>query len=104
MRHMVRRFVIGLMMIASVATACASQEAPKAAAKNDYGNGENWLCRPGRTDACAADLSTTVISADGKMTRENFEANPNAPIVCFYVYPTVSIERNGNSDMVVGPS
>jgi hypothetical protein len=104
MTHIVGRFVIGLMMIASVATVCASQEAPKAAAKNDYGNGENWLCRPGRVDACAADLSTTVISADGKMTRENFEANPNAPIDCFYVYPTVSIERSGNSDMIVGPA
>ena len=37
---------------------------PGAAQKNDYGNGDNWLCRPGRQDACAVDQSTTVISAE----------------------------------------
>ena len=31
----------------------------------DYRQGANWLCRPGRQDACALDLSATVIAADG---------------------------------------
>src|SRR5215813_6823615 len=56
---------------------------PAVAAKNDYSNGANWLCRPGREDACGTDLATTVISADGKLGRETFAANPNAPIDCF---------------------
>ena len=83
----------------------AAQEGAKPAppAKNDYGKGENWLCRPGRQDACAIDLSTTVISASGKLTPESWSADPNAAIDCFYVYPTVSTDPGGNSDMIPGP-
>ncbi len=73
------------------------------AAKNDYGKGENWLCRPGRQDACAIDLTTTVVSADGKLKEEKWTANANAPIDCFYVYPTVSLDTTANSDMTAGP-
>ena len=76
---------------------------PASPAKNDYSKAENWLCRPGRQDACAVDLTTTVISASGELTRENFSPDANAPIDCFYVYPTVSNDPGGNSDMVPGP-
>ncbi len=90
---------------AQSSAAPAAQEAAKPAppAKNDYGKGENWLCRPGRQDACAVDLSTTVISASGKLTPESWTADPNAAIDCFYVYPTVSTDPGGNSDMIAGP-
>jgi hypothetical protein len=71
--------------------------------KNDYGDAKNWLCRPGRQDACTVDLTTTIVAADGKLTREEWKANPNAPIDCFYVYPTVSRDSGGNSDMMAGP-
>ncbi|NWM20095.1 DUF3089 domain-containing protein, partial [Escherichia coli] len=30
----------------------------------DYRDAANWLCRPGRQDACTSDLSTTVVAAD----------------------------------------
>jgi hypothetical protein len=83
------------------AQVAAAKPAPPA--KNDYSNGDNWLCRPGRQDACAVDLSTTVISATGELKLETWAANPNAPIDCFYVYPTVSSESGGNSDMIAGP-
>ena len=75
----------------------------QSAPRNDYSQSETWLCRPGGQDACAVDLSTTVIAADGKLTREAFTANPNPAIDCFYVYPTVSLDPGGNSDMVAGP-
>src|SRR5215468_8213284 len=75
---------------------------PPPAAKNDYGNPDSWLCRPGRQDACAVDLTTTVIAANGKLKRETWAANPNAPIDCFYVYPTVSTDPTPNSDMIPG--
>jgi hypothetical protein len=93
---------------ATAPAAAQAQEQPKPAAapapaKNDYSNGDNWLCRPGRQDACAVDLTTTVVAADGKMTREAWAANPKAPIDCFYVYPTVSNDPAGNSDMIPGP-
>jgi hypothetical protein len=59
---------------------------PAPVAKNDYSNGDNWLCRPGREDACVVDLSVTVISADGKTNLETWVGNPSAQIDCFYVY------------------
>src|SRR5262245_19559048 len=74
------------------AQAPAPAAAPAADTKpNDYTNEANWLCRPGRKgDACDVDLTTTVVAADGTLTRETWTANPKAPIDCFYVYPTVS--------------
>lgn len=81
----------------------APASAPAAQPKNDYSDGKNWLCKPGRNDACAVDLTATIVAADGKTTIEKFAANPNAPIDCFYVYPTVSTDPGGNSDMNAGP-
>jgi hypothetical protein len=75
---------------------------------NNYSDSSTWLCRPGRTsaekDACQIDLSTTVVAADGSLTREAFQPNPNAPIDCFYVYPTISTDQAPNSDMNVDPA
>jgi hypothetical protein len=67
---------------------------------NDYGDAKSWLCRPDRHDACDVDLTTTIVAADGKLTRENFSADPKSPIDCFYVYPTVSTDPTPNSDMI----
>ena len=86
-----------LLLAATIASPAAAQTA-----KNDYGDGKNWLCRPGRADACAVDQSTTIVAASGTLTREDWKANPNAPIDCFYVYPTVSTDAGGNSDMTAG--
>lgn len=87
------------------ATTFAQSSAPEGAsqAANDYSKPDNWLCRPGRKDSCAVDLTATVVAADGKLTKEPFKANPNAPIDCFYVYPTVSNDETPNSDMNAGP-
>ncbi len=68
-------------------------------APNDYADGAAWLCRPGRRDACAVDLTTTIVSADGSLSRETWSRDSNAPIDCFYVYPTVSTDATTNSDM-----
>jgi hypothetical protein len=91
------RTIIFVLAIAVSAPASAQT------AKNDYADGGNWLCRPGRQDACAVDQTATIVAADGKLTREEWKANPNAPIDCFYVYPTVSTDPGGNSDMTAGP-
>jgi hypothetical protein len=77
----------------------ATSESPT---KNDYSKPDAWLCRPGGQDACAIDLSTTVVAGDGTLRREAFTPNPNAPIDCFYVYPTVSLDPTANSDMAAG--
>jgi len=67
---------------------------------NDYGDAKSWLCRPGQHDACDIDLTTTVVSANGSLNRETWAEDPNAPVDCFYVYPTVSTDPTPNSDMV----
>ena len=69
----------------------------------DYSDKDTWLCRPDNLNACAADLSTTVVAADGSLTQEDFAHHPDVPIDCFYVYPTVSRDLTPNSDMNAGP-
>ena len=105
-----RRTLLALTLLAGLAlteTALAqsqNQPAPASAAtRNDYADGKSWLCRPGRQDACAVDLTTTVVAADGKLKTEKWSSNPKAPIDCFYVYPTVSNDQTPNSDMNAGP-
>jgi hypothetical protein len=95
-----RGCLIGFAGLIVVAGGAAAQTP---APKNDYSKPESWLCRPGGHDACAVDLSTTVLHLDGRMMLESFSPNPNPAIDCFYVYPTVSLDPGGNSDMVAGP-
>nr|ADN26553.1 EstD2 [uncultured bacterium] len=78
------------------------QTAQPAQPRNDYSKPDSWLCRPGRQDPCTVDLTTTVVAANGKLSREEFKSNTNAPIDCFYVYPTVSLDTTPNSDMTAG--
>src|SRR2546426_2692933 len=73
-------------------------------APNNYADDKSWLCRPGRSDVCEVDLTTTIILENGNLTRERWNADPNAPIDCFYVYPTVSTDLTPNSDMVADPA
>ncbi len=80
--------------------AAQSPTAVAVPAPNDYADVKSWLCRPGRTDACTVDLSTTIVAPDGTLTPETWTADPNAPVDCFYVYPTVSTDATPNSDML----
>ncbi len=83
----------------------AAQAATVEIKPNDYKDDASWLCRPGRKgDACDVDLTATIVSADGTLTREPFTADPKAPIDCFYVYPTVSTDATPNSDMSQDPA
>ena len=69
-------------------------------APNDYALGQNWLCRPDRRDACTVGRDVTEIAADGTLTAKPFVAAKAPAADCFYVYPTVSFDTTGNSDMV----
>lgn len=97
---MLRHFIIALALVALL---CITETAFAQVAKNDYGKAAAWLCRPGQQDACAVDMTTTVVAANGKLKRETWAANPKAAIDCFYVYPTVSTDATPNSDMTAGP-
>lgn len=89
------------VIVPTLASAQPAAQAPAgaSAAPNDYTQDANWLCRPGRKDSCAIDLTAAVVAGDGAVTREPFTANPNPPVDCFYVYPTVSTDSGANSDM-----
>lgn len=91
---------LGLMAGLSLASAACAQ-APTGVAPNDYGDKANWLCLPGRVDACAVDQTTTIVQADGKTTTETFKAAADPAYDCFYIYPTVSTDPGGNSDMTI---
>ncbi len=84
---------------APMASSPADAETP-----NDYTRDQAWLCRPGRNDACAIDHTTTIVAADGTMTREMWAADPKAPVDCFYVYPTISTDPGPQSDMTADPA
>src|ERR1700761_4556056 len=81
--------------------ASSAEEASVASAATDYSNPAVWLCRPGRQDACAAPQDATIVAADGALTREAFHPARDPRIDCFYVYPTVSNEPGGNSDLTI---
>src|SRR5215467_4052921 len=109
-RQAVNAFACAMLMLLAGQIAhnlrAQSQNSPAPAppqTKNDYSKAETWLCRPGKQDACAADLTTTIVAANGNLTEEKWKSNPNAPIDCFYVYPTVSNDPTPNSDMSAGP-
>lgn len=111
-RHFIIALVSATVLVSGLAaaptgTAQTQNQTPAATAsapaKNDYSKSESWLCRPGGHDACAVDLTTTIVASSGKLSREKWAASPKAPIDCFYVYPTVSNDLTANSDMVAGP-
>ena len=89
-----RYFIRVIACLSLVTPAFAQPRQP-----NDYGDPRNWLCRPGVHDACDVDMTTTIIEANGRFSTETWKADPNAPIDCFYVYPTVSTDPTPNSDM-----
>ncbi len=101
-------FLIWLFAIPAAAQPPAAATPPPDAKPNDYADSKNWLCRPdlqrGAMNACDVDLSSTVVAADGKLTREEWKSNPNPPIDCFYVYPTISTDPADHSDMHPDPA
>jgi hypothetical protein len=98
----VRRLVV-LFAILLGSSAVGSPTGPPAPHRVDYGNPRNWLCLPGRDGVCSAPLTATVIGPGGGTAKRSYAADPNAPIDCFYVYPTVSRETAPNADMTASP-
>ena len=101
---LVKRFLVGVVCAAAFSTAAVALAQTEPVQPNNYADAKSWLCRPGGHDACDIDETTTIVAADGKLTRETWKANPNAPIDCFYVYPTVSTDQTPNSDMTADPA
>lgn len=70
---------------------------------NPWSLSESWLCKPGRQDICSAPVMRATIEAEGGVVREELRPDPTAPVDCFYIYPTISTDPNGNSSLVPGP-
>ncbi len=100
----VQKEIFLCLLCSSLCLLCSFPIAYAQSQPNNYADSKSWLCRPGQHDACDVDLTTTVISAGGKLTRERWAADPNAPVDCFYVYPTVSTDATPNSDMTPDPA
>jgi len=96
---MTRALIIGMGAALAFASLAWAQTAPTLT-PNDYSRPQTWLCLPGRTDACAADQTATIVAANGTLTREAFTRATDPGVDCLYVYPTVSNDPTGNSDMV----
>jgi hypothetical protein len=93
-RRSLRVLALGMLVCATAAIANAGAASAKTV----------WLCTPGQhPDPCAPNLSTTVY--DGPLTTPLHVGHPqpqhSPPIDCFYVYPTVSDETTGNSDLKI---
>ena len=92
-------------MFRTLILAAAAALATPAAAEDtgpDYANADNWLCLPGRADTCATPLATTALNPNGYGSTGQVTPAADPPIDCFYVYPTVSRDAGGNSDLVPG--
>jgi hypothetical protein len=53
-------------------------------------------------DSCDDDTSVTMINADGSTEVQTFTVDPDAPVDCFYAYPTASEDATLNSDLIAG--
>ena len=80
----------------------ASAPAQPQASTPDYSKDSTWLCLPGRKDVCSTPLPTTALNHNGYGSTGLSTVAGNAPIDCFYVYPTVSNDSGLNSDLDAG--
>ncbi len=82
----------------------APSAAPTATtAAPDYAQAANWICRPDAEDACTAGLDAKIDTPQGPGATIAFSPANDAPIDCFYVYPTVSQEERVLSDLEISP-
>ncbi len=89
-----------LLLVATIAAAPADP-ASGPVGPADYADEANWLCLPGRTDACASP-DTVELRPDGYGAPVVTRAAANPPADCFYLYPTVSRDPGFNSDLSPG--
>ena len=90
-----RKFALGAAIFAIALGAFATASTAKTV----------WLCLPGhRPDPCTPGLSTTVFSPTLKQIGVQHPKQVAHPgIDCFYVYPTVSGQTTGNSNLQIDP-
>lgn len=89
------------LIIAALTASAQAAPAVPVAPSNDYALEQNWLCRPDRRDACSTpSLDVTEVAPDGTLTVKAVSRASSPEADCFYVYPTLSYDPGGNSDMI----
>lgn len=94
-----------LLLLLALLAAPAIAQAPAP----DYRDPAAWLCRPATgkaaaADPCSGDASVSIVAADAAVRLDMQAAAAKPAIDCFYVYPTVSTDPGGNSDMIADPA
>src|SRR5215831_1231763 len=64
-----------------------------------YSDPAKWVCRPDKDDVCDHDMDATAVKANGRTKIEHWRQSRHPQFDCFYVYPTISIDATGNSDL-----
>lgn len=101
---MIKRILIAVSLAVAAFGGAFAQQRPAPLGPVSYAEQANWLCLPGRADACAVDQSATIIYSNGRTRLAEFRLPRREPdIDCFYVYPTVSKDSGLYSDMTPGP-
>ncbi len=90
-----------LLLVATIAAAPADPESKGPVGPADYSIEANWLCLPGRTDACASP-DTVELGPNGYGAPVVTRVAADPPADCFYLYPTVSRDAGFNSDLSPG--
>jgi len=68
-----------------------------------YDNLALWNCHPARDDGpCAGNLDSTIVQPDGRLEVVPLVRVNDAPVDCFYVYPTCSMDDGVNADLEAG--
>ncbi len=86
-----------LLFVSTAAWAADDQALPP---KPDYAQASAWLCRPGAETVCVTEMDALGVDAQGQRIPEPaFKVADNAPVDCFYVYPTLSKEPGTFADL-----
>jgi Protein of unknown function (DUF3089) len=99
--QLLKRWPSWITAIAALALASPAPAQNPAAAAPNYASDSVWLCLPGRKDVCSTPLRTTALNPNGYGSNGLSTVARDAPIDCFYVYPTVSRDPGLNSDLNV---
>ncbi len=101
---MTRKLILlGFTLAGLAAAPVAAQPPGRPLPPVDYANPGNWLCQPGRADACSVDQSAMRVDARGRTTFEEHRPARDPRVDCFYVYPTVSRDQGFYADLIPGP-
>ena len=89
--------MVRLILVAAIAAAAWMSVGT---AQAGVGDSTSWLCKPGQADnPCLGDLDGTAQQADGSFTDLGYVAHPDAPVDCFYIYPTQSNQTTANANL-----